>query len=433
MLVFAAHTSERLKYILDHLLIERLGIAYKVTNNPEYFRQSHARKINYSHHIIEGCFNIPAKNLLFEETIIEQKIEVVEHKNWIKYFYKLPYQDIPDFKIQTTYLPFDMLAASFYLLSRYEEYLIESRDEHNRFKPENSLAFKEGFLQIPLIDHWVIYMGKLLKNHYPDLVIKENRFRQKNTIDIDIAYKYKGLGLIQKLRKFSGSLWRGKVDFHALNSPQIDPYDTYDFLHSTASEDAETMYFLLLADYGGYDKNIPPKSKEMRHLVNTLSRQFTTGLHPSYKSALRSETHEKEHQIFEELVGKKVEISRHHFLKIKLPESYRVLEKMGVKDDYSLAYSTQVGFRASSAFPFLFYDLPNEKTLAIRLHSPCVMDVTLKNSLQLDIGSACKKILELKEKVKAVEGEFISIWHNSNFDETQGWGNWKQVYRSLFE
>jgi hypothetical protein len=43
-------------------------------------------------------------------------------------------------------LPFDPLAATFYLVSRYEEYLPFIPDEHGRFPAKQSFAFSNGFL-----------------------------------------------------------------------------------------------------------------------------------------------------------------------------------------------------------------------------------------------------------------------------------------------
>ena len=42
-------------------------------------------------------------------------------------------------------LPYDIFAASFYLISRYEEYLPHVKDEYGRFTAEESLAYKNGF------------------------------------------------------------------------------------------------------------------------------------------------------------------------------------------------------------------------------------------------------------------------------------------------
>jgi hypothetical protein len=434
MLVFAAQATERLKYILDEILLHRYGLNYTITDNPDYFIASKTPKIYYGTNIIEGCVNIPAGSLLFDESIIAQKLEVIDHPNWIKYFYGFTYQNIPDFKTTTVYLPFDVLAASFYLLSRYEEYLGLATDEHNRFKAENSLAFKHHFLEIPLVDCWVQNLTKNIQKCYPNLTLNQAKFKQINTIDIDFAYKYKGLSRSAKWRKFLGSILRKKIDFAVFNPPQHDPYDTYDFMLKAANEKKiETLFFLLLADYGSYDKNISPKSDVFIHLAKTLAQTNACGIHPSYKGSLISQLYKQEHHNFKSIFGKDATLNRHHFLKIKLPLSYQKMHKMGIIHDYSMAYAKHTGFRASTAQAFKFFDVINHQTIPVWVHSPCVMDVTLKQALKLNPDQAKQKIKLLKEITKQTGGEFISIWHNSNFDSAENWENWSEVYVSLFE
>jgi hypothetical protein len=434
MLVFAAHPSERLIFILNQILVVRLGLSYKLTDNPTYFEKSPSLRINYGTEIVEGCLNIPAINLLYEENIRPQQIEVIPAEPWHFLFFETSFQEIPDFRKHTIHLPFDILSASFYLLSRYEEYFLSKKDEHNRFKPEDSLACKQNFLQLPLVDIWLNQFALLLKKQYPELSFTSPKYTQLNTIDIDFAYKYKGLSFWQKSKKYLGSWLRKKPDNKALHPPAEDPYDTYDSLLKYPSvKNIKTYFFFLLADYGGHDKNIAPQSLEMLELINKLKQHNLCGIHPSYKAGINAKVYKQEHTLFEKLFHSKPILSRHHFLKIRLPESYEWMETLGIKNDYSLAYSSQVGFRASTCFPFQFFHLPKNKTLDIWVHSPCLMDVTLKNSLNLNPQEAIDLIKKLKSEVQKVNGEFISIWHNSSFDIESGWQDWDQVYQGLFE
>ncbi len=434
MLVFAPQATERLNYILDYLLIERMGISYKLTDNIDYFKKSQNFKINYSNAIEEGCLNIPLEMLLFEENICLQKIETNADKKWHKTFYNKAYNPIPDFKFTTQYLSFDILAASFYLISRYEEYLPSKKDKHQRFKASNSLAFKENFLETPLLDIWVENLKNVLLILYPNLQIKESHFQQINTIDVDFAYKYIGQSPWALTRKFFGSILKGKPDFNCLSKTQNDPYNTYDYLIATAKiENFETLFFLLLADYGGYDKNISPKSMAMANLVKALKMHNTCGIHPSYRANLNGKKFQQEFAHFENLTAEKAQIARQHFLKLNLPSTYEKLEKAGIQNDYTMAYADAIGFRASTCFPFPFFNLIENKLSKLRVHPSCLMDVVLKNQLLLTPAEAIEKIKQLKAAVKTVNGQFISIWHNSSFDETQGWKDWKEVYQSLFE
>lgn len=434
MLVFAAQSTPRLKYILDEILVHRYGLSYTITDNPDYFETSKTPKINYSKQLIQGCVNIPSVDLLFQETIVKQKLEVIENNNWKKIFFAVQYPEIPDFTVDTSFLPFDLLAASFYLLSRYEEYLPSKLDEHNRFKAENSLAFQQNFLDIPLVDYWVQSFQNSLYKCYPELRLNQSKFTQINTIDIDFAYKYKGLSNTAKIRKFVGSALKGKFSLLPFNPPEKDPYDAYEFLTQTPDKKGiKTIYFFLFADYGNHDKNIPPQSTAIKNLVQTLAKKYECGIHPSYKGALITKFYAREHKYFEDYTGQIATISRHHFLKIKMPESYVKMQKMSVEHDYSMAYSKQIGFRASTSQPFKCYHLIEEKTINVWIHSPCIMDVTLKYALNLPIDKAKSYIKRYKDTVKEVKGEFISIWHNSNLSEEENWSEWKEVYLSLFE
>jgi hypothetical protein len=142
---------------------------------------------------------------LYEENIHRHEIVVESDEKWQKIFFKNPFKNIPDFRQPTQFLNFDVFAASFYLLSRYEEYLPHKKDEHLRFKAENSLAFQNQFLEIPLVDMWANLIGEMIKKQYPQCKDNELAPKQKfeiiNTIDIDFAYRYKGLSMFRNLKK----------------------------------------------------------------------------------------------------------------------------------------------------------------------------------------------------------------------------------------
>ncbi len=434
MLIYAVNHTPRLQYVLDELIVNRLGLSYKITDNQEYFKKSPSFKINYHVQIREACLNIPASYLLSEDTIHEVSPRAEPDKKWKYIFFKEDFIDIPDVKTDTQILNFDLFSCVFYLLSRYEEYLPSHKDEHARYVETNSLAFRAGFLEFPLVDYWVQNLKICLKKLYPEIVFKPISFTQINSIDIDFAYKYKGLSMLGQARKAIGSILRNNFDAQVFDPPEKDPYDTYDYLTRIATEkNVPTIFFFLLANSGKYDKNLSPNSPILQKKFNELSLQFESGLHPSYASNSNIRQLGKEFLLFEKITGKKSRISRNHFLKIKLPSSYEHLIEQGVEYDYSLAYTTSLGFRASTSMAFYFFDLLSNKSTKLRVQPPCLMDVTLRLAMQLKPEEAIKKIQELKASVMEVEGTFISIWHNSSFDEKEGWAGWDQVYEAMFE
>jgi hypothetical protein len=373
---------------------------------------------------------------LFENNIKKQKISVSSHALWQYVFFEGEIEVPVTVNQKYTVLPFDIFAASFYLLARYEELLeVNKIDEFGRFESKNSLAFQHGFLSIPLIDYWVLELKLLLKSYHPELQFKTNEFRLINTIDIDFAYKFKGLSLYAKLKKSAGFIWRGqyKQIKNVWNVPEKDPYDTYDELIALSKHAAdETIFFMLMANGSKYDQNISLQSQELKSVIQKLNSNFQLGIHPSFKSHQYPKQLQIELDLLAALSQQETQLSRQHFLKFKWPVTYQKLADHGILHDYSMAYADVIGFRASTAFPFAAFDLKNNIELPIIVHSPCVMDVSLKNHLQLSPEKSIDMIKALKKSVQQVEGEMISIWHNSSFDPLEGWAAWKPVYQSIF-
>jgi len=79
-------------------------------------------------------------------------------------------------------MPFDIFAASFYLISRYEEYLPHLKDTSGRFCFEESIAFKNNFLDKPIIDIWVIELAEIINIKFKT-TIKESK-KNKNIIPV---------------------------------------------------------------------------------------------------------------------------------------------------------------------------------------------------------------------------------------------------------
>ncbi len=429
--IYTKQKSERLNYILAELFGRRIGVDFIVTNDESEFNKIGSAKINYSDLFFADVININPSSLLFEEKISQQNIQVKSHIDWNTIFFETDSE-----------IPFDIFAASFYLLSRYEEYQLDRqadlpnrKDKHGRFLQEQSLAFRNHFIETPLVDVWAKKLKELILEKFPQTKIREKQFRILSTIDIDFAYKYKGIGLIRQKLKFWNALFHGrlkdcveqiKFNFGSIN----DPYDTYDFIQKISQQYKTTLiYFVLMRTGTKYDKNISPDGDVMKRLLQKITEKHKMGLHPSYFSDERSIGKEK--YLLEKQLNKKVIKSRQHFLKFSLPETYQALENLNFSDDYSMAYSSICGFRASTCLPFLFYNLKNNTTSSLTIHSPIVMDVTLKNYEQLSIDDAIIKIEKLMREVKNVNGDFISIWHNSNLTEQSDWKNWNAVFEKM--
>ena len=61
------------------------------------------------------------------------------------------------------------------------------------------------------------------------------------------------------------------------------------------------------------------------------------------------------------------------------------------------------------------------------------MDVSLNLYLKLSPEEAIEKTKNLIDQVKAVDGLFITLWHNQNLVEHKDWKDWRNVYESILK
>jgi hypothetical protein len=102
--------------------------------------------------------------------------------------------------------------------------------------------------------------------------------------------------------------------------------------------------------------------------------------------------------------------SRQHYLRFQIPSTFRALEELGVSEEYSMAYTDDNGFRASTCFPYPFFDLSKDEVTALTIHPTCFLDITsVRNAV--DLSSAKRELTEIYNEVKAVGGHMITVWH----------------------
>ena len=417
LLVYSDITSSRLQYTCDFIFKEQFGIDYKITIDSESFRNHAGAKINYSNSRMEDAYTIKSQSLLFEQDIKEQTINCVDLNNY-KAFFKTSDSDFP----------FDIFAAIFYLLSRYEEYLPHEKDMYGRFAHENSISFKEGFLNKPVINIWLTDFSSSLKKIFPALTFKTKTFNFLPTYDIDIAYSFKHKGFIRNLGGFikSPSLERLAV----LAGLKKDPFDSFDFMDKLHTEfNLNPVYFFLVATSGSlYDKNISPYSNAMWQLIKRHAKKYRSGLHPSWRSNNNFSILLKEKKILETAGKMEVNISRQHYIKMSMPQTYQELIKAGIEADYTMGYGSINGFRASVASTFYWYDLTTEKTTSLQLYPFCYMDANSFYEQDLDAGQALEELQYYLNECKKVNGFFISIFHNNFLGTDKQFTGWKEMY-----
>jgi len=429
VILFTHTITSRLQYISDFIGKEIFSSAFQIITDKEIFKQSSESKLNYSNErITEDEFWIKPHSLLFEEDIKQQSIECF-NTNEQKSFFKTEGD-----------LPFDIFAASFYLLSRYEEYLPHQKDMYGRYSHENSLAFNENFLHLPLINIWLSNFKKILREKFPQLTIHHSQFTFLPTYDIDVAYSYRNKGFVRNaggmLKSMVNGQWSMVGDrIKVLRGKLKDPYDSYEWMDKLHEQyNLQPRYFFLIPYKNSiYDKNILPNKKELQQLIKQHASKYNIGIHPSWQSGDDPSLIKKEIKALENISGKKIISSRQHYIRFSLPQTFRYLIDAGIKEDFSMGYGSINGFRASVASPFYWYDLEEEKATDLLLYPFCYMEANSFYEQKFSAAQSLSEMIQYYNVVRSVNGTFISIWHNNFLGTDDLFKGWKEIYKEFIK
>jgi hypothetical protein len=254
------------------------------------------------------------------------------------------------------------------------------------------------------------------------------------TYDIDIAYSYLNKGMrrnaVGLVKSFITFKWSSMLDrWRILRGKKIDPYDCYEWLHQLHRRfNFKPFYFFLVASKRGrYDKNISPSRKSMRNLIRS-HLTYEIGIHPSWRSGDHPGRLKKEIAKLHEITGKKITVSRQHYIRFHLPQTFRQLIRAGIEKDFSMGYGSINGFRASVATPFFWYDLEKEEQTSLVLYPFCFMDANSFYEQKYSPSQALEELRHYYQSVKSVNGNLITIWHNSFLGGDKMYDGWRQIY-----
>lgn len=424
LLVYTHKITPRVKYVFKHMCTRILGLQVEFTSIVEEFIAHQGLKMSYAKQPLAKEMFVQCNDLLFEEGVSDVDINIQ------------PWKETKCFFIvgNKSFLPFDIFAAGFYLLCRYEEYLPYVADDFGRFPPEESIAYKHHFLKQPVVDIWAYEFKQVLEEYYPEFVFPVKKFQLKPIVDVPVAYKYKYKGIV---RTIGGTL----RDVITLNFSEVysrylvlfklrkDPYDTFKWLiNNHRKRKIKPIFFFLLSDYTTYDKNISWQNKHFVSLVKSVADYFDVGLKGSFLALDDLQMLKKEKLRFEAIFNVPLLHTKNSFSKLKLPLVYRNLIELEIASDYTMGYVSEAGFRAGTCTPFYFYDLDYEMQTPLKVNPFCVLDFVFKKQ-----RNATQELIKLVAQVKKVNGTFAIVIHNYTFSGNEEWRGWRKIYTQLLD
>lgn len=429
ILIYTHKVTPRVRYIFKHIFTRILQVQIDFTGKVEEFVAYNGPKFSYTNVPLGKEFFVQSNELLFQQGI--KDVEIIIQK----------WDEVPCFfpTVEASEIPFDIFAASFFLISRYEEYLPHIKDKHGRFTASESIAYQNGFLEKPLVDVWAYKFLETLKQKFPDFEHTTRKFEYLSTIDVDNAYAYKYKSFIRTLGGFLKDASQFKVftiwdRFAVLFNIKKDPFDTFQkLIELKKTYGVKTIFFFLIGDYTTFDTNVSSSKRKFKLLIKDMVDYACVGLHPSYYTMNNPVMLKKEKERLEAITNMPIKRSRQHYLRVSLPETYQQLIDLEIEEDYSMGYATHVGFRASTCTPFYFYDLDFEIQTPLKIFPFALMDATLNDYMKLTPKQSLGKIRDLKNEVKAVNGTFITVFHNESLSNYLRWRGWSRLYNSMLK
>ncbi len=337
------------------------------------------------------------------------------------------------FENDTLIINADLIASTYFLISRYEEMVRkEVRDEHQRFPGKESLPYRAGFIDRPIIEEWGVFLRAKLREVGFDIIEPAEKIDKVYlTHDVDTLAHYRNI------RGVLGGIWRGirrpseaKNAFNSFFGGLVfDPWYTFpylfnldqDLLKELGSEHCEIITFLRPSsskkkEDKPYVNLLHPDYQELIRYVN--KKNIIIGMHSSYAAGCYPELIEDEKKRLEKIIKEDVFYNRHHFLNNRNPDDFEHLIKAGITDDFSMGYADMAGFRLGTCKAVKWINPVKKELTTLKLHHLTIMDVTLseKKYMYMNAHDALQYCQSLIQTVKKFNGEITLLWHNNNVE-----------------
>lgn len=329
------------------------------------------------------------------------------------------------YRSNTVFISADIIAASFYFLSGWQEYFSSERDPHGRFPYAASIQKKYDCATLPLVNYYFDVL-RLALEHASGQKLRPRRWGAAQaawaaciTHDVDSLRGGWGTALRHALRhgRFGAALRL------AAQRATGRPAPWHNLTHvraQTARYGAPSTFFVLAetraAPHGppnaDYDATAPDVAATLQALAATGAE---IALHGSYGTAqnparLTAETRR--------LLPLRPTGNRFHYLCWEPRTTPATVAAAGFAYDSTLGFAEQFGFRNAYCHPFHPWDFENGRALAF-LEIPLVlMDTTLHHPhyLQLKSDEIMPTISPVLDEIRRFGGVFTLLWHNANFD-----------------
>lgn len=344
---------------------------------------------------------------------------------------------------------YDILGLTYWMLTRLEEIGCSELDEHARFPATSSHAYKNNYLERPIVDEWLHILGQVIQLQWPRIKLKEHQFEMKVSHDVDAPARYAFQSPKGIVRAIGGDIIRRRDFRSTILGPWIwlnsrsrihpkDPVNTFDWLMRQSEDNGLTsaFYFICGRTNPKRDAQYEPESPQIRQLMHEIhQRGHEIGLHPSYNTyraphLIQQEADRLRQVCKQEGIEQTQWGGRMHFLRWDQATTLKAWDDAGMDYDSTLGYADHPGFRCGTCFEYPAFDATGDRALNLRVRPLIAMDCTVMADRYMGLGStddAFHAFNQLKNTCRAVKGTFTLLWHNSYFQASKDF----DIYRCL--
>ena len=422
ILVYSHKITPRLTYIFRQIFVRILELPVSFTSTIEKFVSHSGPKLSYTKQPLGNEFFIKSHELLFQQGIQETEFKIEKWKG-LPVFFRTGSE---------SRLPYDIFAASFYLISRYEEYLPHIKDELGSYTPYQSLAYKNSFLEKPIVDLWAVRLRDQLNSFFPDL--SHNSWKKPKflpLISVVNPFQYKNKSLLSHISDFLSNVW--KLDFFLIAEQFLvlfglkkDPHDNFDELEKLFRDfKIHPQYFFLFTKNPYFEGGISIYKTAYRELIKHVADHNKVSLLVSYDAQNDPSNLSNERKILKKLIHQKILSVRFNYGLFSSAKAYYVLINEELEEDYSMGYNDVIGYRASTAVPFYFYDLNNDLQTSLKIN-PVV--ATEEGIRKFSDHKAFKKLEEMYEVLCTRSSVHIISVSNSILTTDKMKNSWRNQF-----
>lgn len=423
LLVHLEKPSPRVRYVVGHVLERMLGLEVEYTADAHVFSSAVGPRLNYGTRRFEGAVHVP----------------------WSGAIEDLPKHD-PDVSLQGNarrMFPVnteeDLFAGIFYLLSLTDELRCKQRDSHGRVPSMALFTVRKGIADRPWIDEKVMALGNVLENEWSPELQCAVRYRNCVTVDMDNILRYAGRPFTRavgaSLKDLVRGEWSALVERWKVRSGALsDPFTkAADLVGAVRDKVDRSIFFFLMQGGTAFDHAAGHEHEVVRNVIRRVGGIGVVGIHPSYGSSREPDMTEKERVLLTRICGKGINHTRQHFLRWNLPRTLQQLSAGGYYEDHTLGFADRAGFRVGTCTPFPWYDLEREQETKLMLHPFTVMDSALIEHQHMGPEEVVKTMNTLSDLVRAVNGQFVSVWHDRYLSGHREFAPWPSVFARVME